>query len=233
MKLHRRFAVGTAALVALASVSATAQAALVVFNVPAFQGSAADPSDGVRTVFGGVERLLPSFDVTQDTFVFNSTAFNLPDSLSFTSSSAAGLFGAGAQVIVLQDTDNDANPATPFNAGSAANLIANALSEDGAGFFIYSNSGLGVNRLVYSTNLNVNTADLSILARIQSPTGAAARAALPSFSQSNFAVPEPGTLGLLAAGLGVLGWRRRGAGAGGLTGGPTGGRAALAGRRYL
>lgn len=214
MNLHPRLAVGTAALLALASLSGTAQAALVVFNVPAFQGSAADPSDGVRTVFGGVERLLPRFDVAQDTFVFNPTAFNLPGSLGFTSSTAAGLLGGGAQVIVLQDTDNDANPATPFNAGSAANLIANALSEDGAGFFIYSNSGLGVNRLVYSTNLNVNTADLSILARIQSPTGAAARAALPSFSQSNFAVPEPGTLGLLAAGLGGLALRRRAAGAG-------------------
>ena len=66
---------------------------------------------------------------------------------------------------MLQDTDNDGNPATPFNAGSAANLIANALSDDGAGFFIYSNSVLAVNRLVYSTNLNSTTADLSILAR--------------------------------------------------------------------
>ncbi len=56
--------------------SGPAQAALVVFNVPAFQGSAANPSDGVRTVFGGAERLLASFDVTQDTFVFNATAFN-------------------------------------------------------------------------------------------------------------------------------------------------------------
>lgn len=33
---------------------------------------------------------------------------------------------------------------TPAVQGSAAKLIANALNEDGAGFFIHSNSGLGV-----------------------------------------------------------------------------------------
>lgn len=208
MTLQLRLSVSAAAAAALAlsSMCGAAHAALVVFNVPAFQGSAADPNDGVRTVFGGVERLLPSFDVTQDTFVFSPTAFNLPGGLGFASTTAAGLSAgpvpSGTRVIVLQDTDNDGNPATGFNAGSAANLIANALSDDGAGFFIYSNSALGVNRLVYSTNLNSSTADLSILARIQSPTGAAARAALPSFQADNFAVPEPGTLGLLAAGLG-------------------------------
>lgn len=95
----------------------------------------------------------------------------------------------------------------PF-AGTAANLIADAITSDGAGFFVYSNRVLGVNRLVYSTNLNRSTADLSVLARIESPSGAAALAAISSFGVANFAVaqvPEPGTLALTLAGLAVVG----------------------------
>jgi hypothetical protein len=198
---------------ALSLTIVAAQAAPVVFNTAPFEGSSANPDDGIRTVFGGRERVLPSFDVGNDQFVFDTTAFGLAlGALSFASSNAAGLPTSGAQVIVLQDSDNDGNSATAFNAGSAANLIANALTIDGAGFFIYANSVLGVNRLVYSSNLNSTTSDLAILARIASPSGAGAVAALPSFQSDNFAVaqvPEPGTMALLATGLAMLTWRRR------------------------
>ncbi|MBC7927314.1 MAG: hypothetical protein H7039_16820, partial [Bryobacteraceae bacterium] len=65
---------------------------------------------------------------------------------------------------------------------------------DGAGFFMYFNSNLNLNRLVYSANLNDNTADLKILARIVSPSGQGAIDALPTFAEANFvATPEPTT----------------------------------------
>jgi PEP-CTERM motif len=105
-------------------------------------------------------------------------------------------------LIVSQDTG------ASFNAGQAANAIANAVTTDGAGFFVYHNGLLGVNRLVYSTNLNLNTADLAVLARIEAPLGTQALQALGGFSADNFAltsaVPEPASLALLLMGLGVV-----------------------------
>lgn len=198
------------ALVALAAATvAPASAAPVVFDTPPFAGSSANPDDGIRTIFGGQERFLASFDLATDRFVFNPGAFGI-STLSFFSGLAADLPTGGANLIVLQTTDNDGNPATPFGAGTAANLIAAAVEEDGAGFFVYHNSVLGVNRLVFSTNLNSNTADLAILARITSPTGAAAIEHLQQFSTDNFAVPEPAALALAMTGLlATAGLRRR------------------------
>jgi PEP-CTERM motif len=195
----------TLAAASLLGLATGAQAAAVVFTTAPFSGSAANPDDGVRTVVGIHERQLPSFDINADTFVFEPVAFNLNAPLVFASGTAAALAGSQANVIVLQSTDNDGNPATPFNAGTAANLIAAALDEDRAGFFIYHNSVLGVNRLVYSSNLNSVTGDLSILARVLSPTGAAAIAALPAFSDGNFAVPEPASWALAVGGLAAAG----------------------------
>ncbi len=201
-----------AAELVLAAAAPAAQAAAVVFDTAPFQGSNADPNDGIRTVFGGNERFLAGFDFAQDQFVFNPAAFGLVGPLAFASGLAASLPTSGADVIVLQSTDNDDNPATPFNAGSAATLIANALEVDGAGFFIYFNSVLAVNRLVFSTNLNSATADLAILARITAPTGADAIARLPGFTAANFAVPAPATWALAGLGLiGIAGMRRRAA----------------------
>ena len=184
-----------------------AHAADNLFNSNPFAGSAANPNDGVRTVFAGQQRSIATFDQANDRFVLDLSQFNAGSSLSFASASLASPPAVGSNVIVMRETDDDGNAATAFGAGNAANLIANMVTTDGAGFFIYSNSALGVNRLVYSTNLNVNTADLSILARIESPNGAAAPGALAGFSANNFAtaVPEPGSYALMLAGLGAVG----------------------------
>jgi hypothetical protein len=176
---------------------------IVTFTADPFAGSSALTTPG-RQINSAGELFLPSFNVNTDQFQFDQTVFGTP-TLSFINTLGANLPGTGFNVIVLQDTDNDNNPATAFNAGAAANLIASRITTDGAGFFIYWNSSLLVNRLVYSTNLNDNTADLSILARITNPTGQDAINALPTFGAGNFApVPEPNAAYLLTAGCAVL-----------------------------
>jgi hypothetical protein len=190
------------ALVVAAVAARPAHAATVRFDTDPFTGSTALSTPG-RQVFAGLEQTLASFDFATDTFAFDAVVFGLGSSLSFVNALVADIPAAGANVIVLRSTDNDADPATPFAAGNAASLVAAQITADGAGFFVYHNSALNVNRLVYSTNLNDATADLSVLARIASPTGAAAIAALPQFTAGNFvaAVPEPSTYALLGAGL--------------------------------
>ena len=182
-----------------------AQAVTVSFDVNAFANSpAVDLDDAIRQVTAANQVTLGSF-AADDVFSFDAGVFGLGSNLTFANSLASGLPASGSRdVIVLQDSDNDNNLATTFNAGAAANLIANALNTDGDGFFVYFNNLLGVNRLVYSTNLNQPTADLSILARINSPTGSVAINTLPNFTAANFAitpVPEPRTYALMLVGL--------------------------------
>lgn len=180
-----------------------AGAATINFATAPFAGSKALTTAG-RQVSSLLEQTLPNF-AAGDVFSFDAGVFSLGSSLTFVNTLAFSLPPAVSRdVIVLQDSDNDSNPATTFGAGSAANLIAARLTSDGDGFFVYFNSFLGVNRLVYSTNLNEPTADLSILARISSPTGPKAIDALPTFTAANFAVtpvPEPSTYALMLVGL--------------------------------
>lgn len=203
-RLSRRLSLCVAAAVCAQS----AAAATFLLNSDPFAGSTALTTPGRQVV--GNELFLPTFDVTQDVFALDSSVFGFSE-LNFLNAQAAAIPTSGPNVVVLQTTDNDANPATAFNAGTAANLIAAQLEQSAPGFFIYSNSGLGVNRLVFSTDLSDPAADLKILARIVSPSGQGAIDALSTFSSANFqAVPEPAAavlMGCAAVGLGLL--RRR------------------------
>ncbi|NJK62219.1 MAG: hypothetical protein HC921_05610 [Synechococcaceae cyanobacterium SM2_3_1] len=130
---------------------------------------------------------LSDWAVNSDRFLLNPGDFNVAGSLSFVNTLASNLPSGGVNVIVLQDTDNDNDPNTAFNARSAAQLIGAEINQISPGFFVYWNSGLGVNRLVFSEDLSDGNAPLTVLSAINTLSGQDAINALPSFRVANFA----------------------------------------------
>src|SRR3954469_21666398 len=169
---------------ALVACGATLNAATFNFVTDPFAGSDALTTPGRQII---ANETFISFSPSSDVFAFNLSTFGASN-LSFANNVIGNIPATGVNVIVLETFDDDASAATPFAAGNAANLIAARLTTPGPGFFIYFNSALNLPRLVYSTDLNDNTADLKILARMTNFTGQSG--ALTSFTASNFtAVP--------------------------------------------
>ena len=188
-------------ITALFTFSTTVSAATFNFVTDPFAGSDALTTPGRQVV--GNETFI-SFSPTSDVFAFDLARFGV-SSLDVANNVISNIPVTGANVVVLETFDDDANLATAFGAGNAANLIAAQIAQPGPGFFIYFNSGLNLARLVYSTDLSENTADLKVLARLTNLTGQVGRDALPSFSASNFtATPEPSSFLLMVA-AGALG----------------------------
>jgi hypothetical protein len=178
----------------------SAHATTFRFDTDPFAGTNVLATPG-RQIVGGEDFI--SFSIPTDTFSLESTTFGVGNSVNFVNATAPGLPTSGVNVVVLQTFDDDANPLTPFGAGNAANLIANQIATPGPGFFIYFNQGLDLPRLVFSTDLSDNSADLKVLARMLNLTGQSGRDAVPTFTAANFAIataaPEPSSFWAILA----------------------------------
>jgi hypothetical protein len=192
-----------AVVVSAMLVGSTAQAATFTFNIDPFAGSTALTTPGRQIVPPAGTEPFITFDPSTDEFVFDSAIFGISSPLTFASGPAGSLPASGAEVIVLQEFG------PPMAAGTAANLIAAQVTSPGPGVFVYFNTGLGVPRLVYSTNLDDNTADLAVLARMTNlGVGSMAQFNAGNFDAVDSAVPEPITLLLFSIGA-VTAVRRR------------------------
>jgi Ca2+-binding RTX toxin-like protein len=145
-----------------------------------------DPFDGIAPAAPAAGQLLgvnapdtiTDFDVSKDTFALDVNSLGL-QAFSFANGAVNDLSG-DANILVLQGSF--------ANARSAAQAIADnhALTAD-AGVFIYHNNTLGINRLVYSSDLSKGGA-FSVLASLTSQGGDAGVALLPNYTAQNFSV---------------------------------------------
>ena len=148
--------------------------------------------DGVRQIVNGADIAtdnVQDFNTANDRFVFDANDLGLSEIRFFNGTQADGstaLSHVGdANVIIVGSF---------ANAAAAANAIAVASDLDEAGAFVYFNSTLNINRLVYSENLGadngagVGAGDFSVLAALRNTTGQDAIQLLPSFQSNNFAL---------------------------------------------
>lgn len=189
------------------ALSSAANAAAFRFDTDPFAGTNVRNTPG-RQIVGGESFI--NFSVANDVFSLESAVFGVTGAVSFVNAAAPNLPASGVNIVVLESLDNDNNTLTPFGAGQAADLIAGRITTPGAGFFVYFNQTLDLPRLVYSTDLSSNTADLKILARMLNLNGADGRNALPTFAAANFEItthdspaPEPATAFLIVPVIGI------------------------------
>jgi hypothetical protein len=204
MRRFTIYSIGTALLALCPAVHATT----FTFNTDPFAGTNVLTTPGRQVV--GNEQFV-NFSITNDTYSLDAAALGLGNSVHFANGLVDTLPTSGANVIVLENFDNDNNPATPFGAPNAADLIASRVTTPGPGVFIYFNQALNLPRLVYSTDLSSSNAALKILARMINLTGATGQNAMPTFTAANFTItsdaspaPEPSSL-LLTTSVGLFG----------------------------
>lgn len=121
--------------------------------------------------------IITDYTIGQDQFVFDRKDFGNA-SLVFQRGNAAQI--ADGNAIVLLDAF--------AAAGAAARAIANnANVQADEGVFVYFNSTLGVNRVVYSKDLS-DGGNISVLANLDNQRGPAGLAAIANFTAADFAL---------------------------------------------
>lgn len=122
--------------------------------------------------------IIADYTIGEDQFVFDRLDLGL-DSLVFQQGISSQIAADGNAIALL-----DPFPA----AGAAARAIANNDTiTSGAGVFVYFNSTLGINRLVYSKDL-ANGGDISVLTNLNNQRGEAGLTSLSAFSGADFAL---------------------------------------------
>lgn len=165
------------------------------FSGDPFRGE--DVSAPDRQIVVG-EDAIEDFDFATDRYLIDAVDFGLPEEVRFATVDTTDPDAAipeDANVVVVLNADNDADAETPFLAGTAAGEIAALTDASRPGLFVYFNSTLDLNRVVYSADLASAEADLSVLSRQTDLTGTDAVDALAAFSAENFEfgeVVEPG-----------------------------------------
>jgi Ca2+-binding RTX toxin-like protein len=166
------------------------------FAVTVEGGAPRIEGDGVRQIVNAADTATDNIldlHFARDEIVFEGSDFLLEDLRFLNAAKADGttdLTGIGDANIVVVGSF--------AAAGAAANAIAAASDLQEAGAFIYHNSTLGVNRLVYSENLGADdagvtgvvtgTGDINVLAAFRNLTGTDAIEALPHVSPELFAL---------------------------------------------
>lgn len=131
----------------------------------------------------GIEALnspdvITDYEIGKDQFVFNARDLGIP-SLTFQKGVASEIAANGNFIVQL-------NPSA--NAATAALAIADnpAITAE-EGVFIYFNTTLGINRLVYSQDL-ANGGDISVLANLTNQAKATGLESLNNYTASDFSL---------------------------------------------
>ncbi|MGF1647648.1 MAG: calcium-binding protein [Kineosporiaceae bacterium] len=152
----------------------------VVFTGDPFAG--VDVSAPGRTVVNTPDELL-DHDLLTETLVLDRDDLDLPKDLLVVNGTVQDLFiqglsGTDADVVVLQGAVG--------NAGAAATAIADSGAAEGPGVFVYWNTTLLINRVVWSPDLGDPAADIAVLGNLRAVEGQAALDTLPDVPRSAF-----------------------------------------------
>jgi len=167
-----RISTRAALLAAMAAAAATPTvAAPVTFDIPP-TGQFGDFVAGAGGDLFAIDAA--SFGVT-DPLSFQSGVFGNPGQADVGEDDPAAI-GSDVNVVVIQNRDNNDPDGFPsnwdasWNARTSLQAIAANTTGDRAGFFVYWNEGLGVNRLFATDNLNDPSGALNLLFTDQSET---------------------------------------------------------------